>query len=214
VKLKTKDKTILLKTALHCALFIPAVWVFYLAMQDQLGADPVQAIIHFTGLSALKVLILGLVISPLAPKIKFIPLMQVRRLVGLYAFFYACLHLLSFFIFDLQLDWPLLLNEIVKRPYITVGMFAWLVLLILSVTSAMFVRRKLGKRWQPLHNLIYVTVPVVVLHFYWSLKSGWIEPAVYLLITLVLLSFRKQKIQRLFSHKSFSVQLKKQSIKQ
>ncbi|PAJ73626.1 sulfoxide reductase heme-binding subunit YedZ [Pseudoalteromonas sp. NBT06-2] len=199
VKLKTKDKIILLKTALHCILFTPAVWVFYLAVQDLLGADPVQAIIHFTGLSALKVLILGLVISPLAPKVKFIPLMQIRRLVGLYAFFYACLHLLSFFTFDLQLDWPLLLSEIVKRPYITVGMFSWLVLLILSVTSAMFIRRKLGKRWQSLHNLVYITVPIAVLHFYWSLKSGWIEPAIYLLITFILLSFRRKKLQRTFS---------------
>jgi len=201
VKLKTKEKIILLKTALHCILFIPALWVFYLAIQDQLGADPVQELTHFTGLSALKVLLLGLLISPLAPKIKFIPLMQVRRLVGLYAFFYASLHLLSFFIFDLQLDWPLLLSEIIKRPYITVGMFAWLVLFALAITSPMFIRRKLGKRWQPLHNLVYITVPIVVLHFYWSLKSGWIEPAIYLIITLVLLSFRSQKIKRLCTQK-------------
>jgi len=201
VKLKTKEKIILLKTTLHCILFIPALWVFYLAIQDQLGADPVQELTHFTGLSALKVLLLGLLISPLAPKIKFIPLMQVRRLVGLYAFFYASLHLLSFFIFDLQLDWPLLLSEIIKRPYITVGMFAWLVLFALAITSPMFIRRKLGKRWQPLHNLVYITVPIVVLHFYWSLKSGWIEPAIYLIITLVLLSFRSQKIKRLCTQK-------------
>jgi len=208
VKLKTKDKIILLKTALHCILFMPVVFVFYLAMLDQLGADPVQEIIHFTGLSALKVLLLSLVISPLAAKIKYIPLMQARRLVGLYAFFYASLHLLSFFIFDLQLDWPLLLSEIVKRPYITVGMFAWVILLLLSISSPMFLRRKLGKRWQPLHNLIYITVPIVVLHFYWSLKSGWIEPAIYLIITLVLLSFRSQKIKRLFTQKLVTRKLK------
>jgi sulfoxide reductase heme-binding subunit YedZ len=208
VKLKTKDKIILLKTALHCILFMPVVFVFYLAIQDQLGADPVQELTHFTGLSALKVLLLSLVISPLAPKIKSIPLMQVRRLVGLYAFFYASLHLLSFFIFDLQLDWPLLFSEIVKRPYITVGMFAWLVLLLLSISSPLFIRRKLGKRWQPLHNLIYITVPIVVLHFYWSLKSGWVEPLIYLFITLVLLSFRSQKIKRLFTQKFVTRKLK------
>jgi sulfoxide reductase heme-binding subunit YedZ len=201
VKLKTKDKIILLKTALHCILFLPAVFVFYLAIQDQLGADPVQELTHFTGLSALKVLLLGLIMSSLAPKVKFIPLMQVRRLVGLYAFFYASLHLLSFFIFDLQLDWPLLFSEIVKRPYITVGMFTWLVLLLLSISSPMFIRRKLGKRWQPLHNLIYVTVPIVILHFYWSLKSGWIEPAIYLIITIALLSVRRPKLKRILLRK-------------
>jgi len=201
VKLKTKDKTILLKTALHCILFMPVVFVFYLAMLDQLGADPVQEIIHFTGLSALKVLLLGLIISPLAPKVKFIPLMQARRLVGLYAFFYASLHLLSFFIFDLQLDWPLLFSEIVKRPYITVGMLAWVVLLLLSISSPLFIRRKLGKRWQPLHNLIYITVPIVVLHFYWSLKSGWVEPAIYLIITIALLSVRRPKLKRIWLRK-------------
>lgn len=201
MKLKSKDKIILLKTALHCILFLPAAWMFYLAVEDQLGADPVQEIIHFTGLSALKVLLLGLIISPLAPKVKFIPLMQVRRLVGLYAFFYASLHLLSFFIFDLQFDWPLLFGEIVKRPYITVGMFAWLVLLLLSITSPMFIRRKLGSRWQPIHNLIYLTVPIVVLHFYWSLKSGWIEPAIYLIITIALLSVRRLKLKRILLRK-------------
>jgi len=208
VELNTKDKIILLKTALHCILFLPAVWVFYLAIQDQLGADPVQALIHFTGLSSLKVLLLGLLISPLAPKVKMIPLMQVRRLIGLYAFFYACLHILSFFIFDLQLDWSLLLSEIVKRPYITVGMFAWLVLFALAITSPISIRRKLGKHWQVLHNLIYITVPIVVLHFYWSVKSGWIEPAIYLVITLTVLTFRKQKIKRLFNKLSFSKLLK------
>ncbi|SFC82663.1 protein-methionine-sulfoxide reductase heme-binding subunit MsrQ [Pseudoalteromonas denitrificans] len=208
MKLTSKNKTVLLKTILHCILFGPAAWFFYLAVLNQLGADPVQAIIHFTGLSALKVLILGLIVSPLAPKVKMIPLMQVRRLIGLYAFFYACLHLLSFFIFDLQLDWSLFISEIIKRPYITVGMIAWLALLVLSVTSPMFVRRRLGKRWQSLHNLIYITVPVVILHFYWSLKSGWVEPLVYLIITLLLLRYRSQKISRLFSRKIKTTLLK------
>ena len=80
-------------------------------------------------------------------------------------------------------------------------LFAWLVLLLLSISSPMFIRRKLGKRWQPLHNLIYVTVPIVILHFYWSLKSGWIEPAIYLIITIALLSVRRPKLKRILLRK-------------
>ena len=185
-----------IKLCIHVVSLVPLFWLYYQAFNDGLGADPVKAIIHFTGIGAFNLLIVTLLVSPLSRWLKNGKLQQCRRLVGLYAFTYALLHLVNFIAFDLQFDIALLLSEIIKRPYITVGMLAMLIITALAVTSPQIIKRKLGKKWQQLHNWTYPLALLIAVHFYWSVKSELIEPSVYFAIVLALLYWRKQRIQR------------------
>jgi len=195
LKLNTSNKVILLKVIIHLTAFLPLLNLYYLAFNDQLGADPVQRVIHFTGIGAFNLLLLTLLITPLAKKLKQGYLLQVRRLLGLYTFSYAFMHVLNFLAFDLQFAWSLFLNEVVKRPYISIGMVAFILLSLLAVTSHNSLRRKMGKSWQSLHNFSYLIALLVSVHFYWSVKSELISPLFYLLLTLILLAFRYKKIK-------------------
>lgn len=198
-KLTTSNKVLMLKVAIHLAAFIPLLNLYYLAFLDQLGADPVERVIHFTGIGAFNLLLITLTITPIAKQFKQGYLLQVRRLLGLYAFSYAFLHILNFLAFDLQFAWSLFINEIVKRPYITLGMVAFILLTALAVTSINSVKRKMGKSWQKLHNISYLIVILVAIHFYWSVKSELVAPLFYLLLTGILLAFRHKKIKALIS---------------
>ena len=122
--------------------------------------------------------------------------MQVRRLLGIYTFIYALLHIVSYASFELQFDFKLLFSEIIERPYITIGMVAFLLLLPLTITSIKHYQRKMGRKWQSLHNWIYVIVILIGIHFYWSVKSDIVEPAIYFTITAILLWLRKDKINK------------------
>ncbi|GAC32781.1 protein-methionine-sulfoxide reductase heme-binding subunit MsrQ [Paraglaciecola polaris] len=186
-----------LKLSIHLGALIPLVLTYYQAFSDQLGGDPVTALLHFTGLGAFKLLLLSLTITPLARTFKQGLLINVRRLLGLYSFAYAFAHLVSYVLFDLQLDWTLLLSEIIKRPYITVGFAAWLILFSLTLTSTKKAQRSLGRRWQTLHNFVYLAVSLVALHFLWSVKSGLAEPLIYMVMSAALLLYRRDKLQRL-----------------
>lgn len=196
MKTSIKTKTLLLKTVIHLAALLPIINVYSNAFTDQLGADPVKEVIHYTGIGAFNLLLITLLISPLAKQFKQSFLMNSRRLLGLYVFTYALLHLINFILFDLQLDFSLLLSEIIKRPYITVGMVAFILLSLLAITSLSSFKRKLGKSWQKLHNFSYLILLLVGVHFYWSVKSELSEPILYFVISFILLALRKQKIQR------------------
>ena len=126
-------------------------------------------------------------------------LINVRRLLGLCSFTYALAHIASYVLFDLQLDWPLLLSEIVKRPYITVGFVGWLILLALALTSTKQAQRRLGKRWQSLHSSVYLAAILVSIHFLWSVKSAILEPTIYIVMTALLLAYRRDKFKRWFN---------------
>lgn len=186
----------LIKAAVHltCGYYLASR--FYLANSDNLGADPVEAILHFTGISGLNLLLLTLVLSPTARHLRQPNLMKLRRMVGLWAFCFAAVHLLSFIAFEIQFDWSLVLTEIVERPYITVGFAALVILTFLAITSFTYLRRKMGKNWQKLHNWIYPAVLLVALHFIWSVKSDYLEPLIYWAITVILLGFRKEALIR------------------
>jgi len=196
-KFTTANKVLLLKVVIHLAAFLPLLNLYYLAFNDQLGADPVERVINFTGIGAFNLLLVTLSISPLAKKFKQGYLLQVRRLLGLYTFCYAFMHLLNFLAFDLQLAWSLFFNEVLERPYITIGMVAFLLLAALAVTSLNSLKRKMGKSWQQLHNVSYLIVILVSVHFYWSVKSEIISPLFYLLLTAILLAFRYKKLKTL-----------------
>lgn len=185
-----------LKALIHCWALYLLIELYWLAFQDSLGADPVEYVLHFTGIGALNLLLLTLCASPLAKLTKKSLFMKIRRLIGLYAFTYAFAHFISFIAFELQFDGALLLSEIIKRPYITVGALALILLIALAVTSINALKRRMGKNWQRLHSSIYLIVLLGLLHFYWSVKSDVFEPLVYFFIVMFLLLLRKQKIKQ------------------
>ena len=188
----------LLKVAIHIGCLSPLIYIYWLAFNDNIGADPVEAVIHFTGIGALNIFLLSLLVSPLAKRLKQGKLLQVRRVIGLYAFVYALCHLLNFLFFEVQFDLNLFFNEIFERPYITVGMTAFVILALLAITSITLFKKKMGRRWQSLHNFTYVAGIAMVVHFYWSVKSEITEPLIYITVLLVLLFIRKIKIIRIF----------------
>jgi sulfoxide reductase heme-binding subunit YedZ len=146
------DKVIVLKLLIHLAALLPLLTIYYLALVDELSADPVQEIIHFTGIGAFNLLLLSLIISPVARYFKQGYFLKTRRLIGLYAFTYATFHIFNFLAFDLQFAWLLFFNELIERPYIFIGMLAMVILVALAMTSFNKLRRKMGKSWQTLHN--------------------------------------------------------------
>jgi sulfoxide reductase heme-binding subunit YedZ len=191
-----KYKVVFFKLFIQLSCLLPLVNAYYLALTDQLGADPVESIIHFTGIGAFNLLLLSLAITPVSKRFKISMLLKVRRLVGLYSFTYAFCHLLNFLVFEVQFDWLLFLNEIIDRPYITIGMIGLLTMLALAITSIPSFKKRMGKNWQKLHNWVYLAVLLVGIHFYWSVKSEIIEPSIYLFITLMLLAFRFKKFKK------------------
>ena len=196
MKLTQKTKILILKVLIHLSALLPLINLYINAFNDQLGADPVEAVIHYTGIGAFNLLLITLCVSPLAKLLKQGYFINVRRLLGLYAFTYALLHLANFIAFDLQFNFSLLLSEIIKRPYITIGMLAFVLLTLLAITSVNKLKRKMGKNWQKLHNLNYLILLLVAVHFYWSVKSDISEPLLYFLMSFILLAWRYKKIKR------------------
>ncbi|GLS25226.1 protein-methionine-sulfoxide reductase heme-binding subunit MsrQ [Marinibactrum halimedae] len=187
---------VIIKTIIHAMCLYFLMSRFYFAFTDQLGGDPVQAIIHFTGMSAFKLLLLTLAVTPLAQWSQQGKLMRIRRMLGLWCFTFAVAHFYSYTAFDLHFDFLLLGSEVIKRPYITVGFFAWVLLMLLAITSLPILVRKLGKRWKRLHNWIYASALLIGVHFWWSVKADITEPVVYFVMVVGLLSLRWQKLKR------------------
>ncbi|HET8656862.1 MAG TPA: protein-methionine-sulfoxide reductase heme-binding subunit MsrQ [Longimicrobiaceae bacterium] len=165
------------------------------ALTDGLGADPVKAITHRTGWWTLFFLLVTLSITPLRRLTRWNRLAQYRRMLGLFAFFYATLHLLTYVVLDQTLDLSYVGEDIAKRPYITIGFTAWLLLLPLALTSTKGWIRRLGKRWQKLHALIYVVAPLGVMHFLWLVKADTREPMIFGSILLGLLLLRLPRVR-------------------
>ncbi len=192
-----ETKVFFLKALIHVGSLLPIANLYFLAFNDELGADPVEAVIHFTGIGALNLLLLTLSITPLVRIMKQTYLMKTRRVLGLYAYVYALFHVLNFLAFEIQFDGALFVSEVIKRPYITIGMVAFLLLTALAITSINQLKRKMGKSWQSLHNFSYLIVILATIHFYWSVKSELTSPLFYFVIAIMLLSFRYKKIRRL-----------------
>jgi methionine sulfoxide reductase heme-binding subunit len=177
-------------SALYVVGLIPAVWTFYLGVTDQLGADPMKALENELGIWALRFLIAGLAVTPLR-QLTGVSLLRYRRAIGLLAFIYVCLHLLTYMALDQGLDLAAIWADIVKRPFITVGMGAFLILVLLAVTSNNAVIRRLRPGvWQRLHRWVYVAAVAAVVHFVMVVKAWPPEPLVYAAIVTVLLGYR------------------------
>lgn len=199
MKLLPKHITVL-KAFVHGINLACLSWLVLAVLGDRLGADPIQALSHFTGKAALNMLIITMLISPVARHFKLGMLVRARRMIGLYSFFWALLHLSVYAWLDLGLNLSLLGEELIKRPYLTIGAVSWLVLFALAITSTQKVQRKMGKRWQTLHNWVYLAVILSPIHYYWSVKSGITEPLIYILISLALLALRWKTFKRWFSN--------------
>ncbi len=169
---------------------VPGVWVFWLALNDQLGADPVKTLEHTLGLWALRFIIASLTVTPIR-RFGGPNLTRFRRALGLLAFFYACAHLSAYLFFDQGLDAHAIIADILKRPYITIGMFAFAILVPLAVTSNTTMIKRMGAAaWQRLHRWIYVAAIAASVHFLMSVKSWPAEPVIYATIVAALLLIR------------------------
>lgn len=161
---------------------LPALWLFWAAATDQLGANPAEALIRSLGDWTLRALVLVLLITPLRVTAGWPVLARYRRMAGLFVFFYASLHWLAYAWLDMGFIWPDILSDVPRRPFILVGTLAWLLLLALALTSFQrAVRLMGGARWQALHRSVYAVAALAVLHFYWMRagKNDFAEVAVY-----------------------------------
>ncbi len=174
------DRITALKLLLFAACLLPASWLMWDALHDGLGADPVAALEHRSGDWALRLLLATLAITPLRRLAGRAELVRFRRMLGMFAFFYACVHLTIYVVIDLGAYWSQLFADVAERPYITVGFAAWLLLIPLAVTSTRGMMRRLGRHWQHLHRLVYVIALLAVLHFLWLVKADHREPLLYL----------------------------------
>ena len=155
-----------------------------------LGADPVRTLLHTCGLTALNFLLITLAVTPLRQLTGWNNLLRLRRMLGLFAFFYAVMHFTVYAWLDQGLDFSAIGADIVKRPYITIGMAALVMLIPLAVTSTNGWMRRLRKRWQRLHMLIYPIAMLGVWHFWWQVKKDVREPLLYVAMLAVLLGYR------------------------
>ena len=164
------------------------------ALNDSLGVNPVETLTHETGQWAFRFLLLTLFVTPLRRLTKVQWLIKLRRMLGLYTFFYAVLHFITYMWLDQFFDWLEILSDIPKRPFITIGFASFLLLMLLALTSTNQMQRRLKKKWVTLHKLVYVIPMLVVLHFIWSLKVDYLEPMLYTIVFLGLMLDRKSVV--------------------
>ncbi|MFC0245401.1 protein-methionine-sulfoxide reductase heme-binding subunit MsrQ [Falsochrobactrum ovis] len=183
--------------ALYALGFVPAGVAFYQGATGGLGADPVKSFEHLLGIWALRFLILTLLITPLR-QIGNFNLVRYRRALGLLAFYYALMHFAAYMLLDQALDFPAIMQDITRRPFITIGMVSLALLIPLALTSNNWAIRKLGRRWSRLHKLVYIAIAGGALHFILSTKGWQAEPVIYAFIVAALLAWRvvRQLIRR------------------
>jgi methionine sulfoxide reductase heme-binding subunit len=175
---------------LFTACLAPFVWMVFRALTGRLSANPIEDITLTTGIWALRFLLISLAVTPVRRITGWNRVIQFRRMFGLFAFFYASVHLLIYVVLDQGLAFEFILPDIVKRPYITAGMVAFVAMIPLAVTSTRGWIRRLGRKWQLLHRLVYVSGIAACLHFLWKVKVMIGEPVYYALILAALLAFR------------------------
>lgn len=181
----------LLKTLVFALCLLPLAYYATGAWQDTLGANPVEAVTRGLGTWTLNLLLITLAVTPLRKLTGWHLVARLRRMLGLFAFFYACLHLTTYLWFDQFFDWNAIAQDILKRPFITVGMAAFALLVPLAATSNHYAIRQLGgRRWQELHRTVYAIAILAVLHYSWLVKADQSQPLLYAGILAALLGIR------------------------
>jgi sulfoxide reductase heme-binding subunit YedZ len=177
----------------------PLIWVGALtplgilivrALRDDLTANPIELLTNWTGFTTLTLLVLTLAVTPLRRITGWNSIVKTRRLLGLFAFFYAVIHFSIYVVLDWFFAWEFIVDDIKERPYITVGFTAFVLLIPLALTSTRNSIRRLGRRWQLLHRLVYVSASLGVLHYYWKVKADTRIPLLFAAILLVLFVLR------------------------
>lgn len=179
-----------MKPLLFILCLIPFASLILGIVQNDLGSNPVETVIHVTGEWSLKFLLITLAMTPLKILLGKPWPIKFRRMLGLFTFFYATLHCLTWLWVDQELAWSNIIADIAERPYVTVGFAAWLILVALAITSNRWSIKQLGKSWAKLHKTVYLVSILAILHFVWLIKADWLEPLIYGVILLALLAFR------------------------
>jgi methionine sulfoxide reductase heme-binding subunit len=179
------------KVVVFLTCLVPAAWLVWRGFHNDLTADPIAFITHTTGDWTLRFLVITLAITPLRKLLHLPQLIRFRRMLGLFAFFYVCLHFTTWIWLDHSFAWQELWKDVLKRPFITIGFTGFVLLIPLAITStAGWIRRMGGKRWQMLHRLIYVIAVLGVIHYYWLVKSDVRKPLFYGALVAILLAWR------------------------
>jgi methionine sulfoxide reductase heme-binding subunit len=179
------------KRILFVLCLLPLAYYAQGAWQDSLGANPIEAVTRGLGDWALRLLLITLAVTPLRRWTGWTWLVKLRRMLGLFVFFYACLHLTTYLWLDQFFDWPAIGTDILKRPFIAAGMITFALLIPLAVTSSnAMIRRLGGQRWRSLHRLIYPLAMIAVLHYTWMVKVDVRQPALYGVLLAILLGLR------------------------
>ncbi len=190
-----------LKLMVTTACLAPFALLLSGAIAGDLGANPVERVTDVTGQWGLRFLLIMLAVTPLRRLTGWNLLLRFRRMLGLFAFFYISLHLLTWAWLDQELVWANIVSDIAKRPYVAVGFAAWLLMLPLAVTSTRVMKRRLGRNWQRLHRLAYAVSVLGVLHYFWLVKADQLQPLLYagVLMLLLVLRWRSGLITRSLS---------------
>jgi sulfoxide reductase heme-binding subunit YedZ len=186
----TKRQITLVKTIVFLIALLPFSLLLFRGWNNELGANPIEAITDTTGIWTLRFLVITLSISPLRRLTGLVILIRFRRMFGLFTFFYACMHFLTYIWLDQYFDWPFIAKDIIEHPYVIVGFTTFLILLSLAITSLKFVVRKMGKNWKKLHRLIYPAAFLASFHFVWLVKSDIREPLLYFSLFSLLMLLR------------------------
>lgn len=181
-----------LRVLVFALALVPLARLVVLGVLDSLGANPVEFVQRSTGTWALAMLCITLAVTPLRRLFGWSWLMRLRRMLGLFAFFYACLHLLAYAWLDQWFDWNAIVDDVLERPFVTVGVVAFVLLIPLAATSTNAMMRRLGRRWQELHRLVYAIAVLAVLHYWWHKagKNDFSAPLAWALVVAGLLAVR------------------------
>lgn len=190
------DTVRILKATGFVLCLLPAAWLAWRAYGDHLGANPIETITRDTGVWTLRLLLITLLVTPLRRLTGWNVLQRLRRMLGLFAFFYACLHFTTYIWLDKFFVWPDMVKDVIKRPFITVGFLGFMLLLPLAATSTNAMMKRLGRRWQTLHRLAYVIPALGVLHYLWLVKADIRAPLLYGVLLSVLLGVRLWWLRR------------------
>lgn len=190
------QRAIWLKPLVFLLASLPAAWLVLALFAGRLGPNPIEAITDATGEWALRFLLLGLALTPLRWWLSDTWPIRLRRMLGLFAFFYLCLHVLTYLALDQRFDWRAIGADVLERPYITAGLTGFLILVPLAVTSTRAMARRLGRRWQSLHRWVYLAALAGVVHYAWLARGDRPEPVVYLVLLGMLLSVRFWRLAR------------------
>jgi len=185
-----KKPVVVLKIIIFIAALIPAAMLVSYAVRGDLTANPIEFITHWTGDWAIRFLVITLAVTPLRRVTGWNPIIRLRRMLGLFSFFYATLHFLTWFVLDWFFDFRQMAKDVAMRPFITLGMATFVMLLALALTSTQKSIRRLGRRWTQLHRLIYVAAVTALLHFWLARKTVVPQFQVVLVAAVLLLGFR------------------------